>query len=325
MIPDISILISTRSRSASLRETLEHILRADSRGVSLEVIVVDNGSTDDTCAMVQTFDARLKVRYIFEPAGEGYGKGASLNRAFELPDLGSIIAVLDDDMTVDPGWVQGVIAICNRWPEKDIFTGRSRVNVKPAELPGWLSHPKVYAWTLSVLDRGPKDLELNEGGSISGNHFWIRRRVLEHHPRFEQIWNPELGFFNSLFDRGCQGMYGPDASVVHRIQPHLVDPNWAVKRAMNVGTTTARMRLIPYRDKIKASRSLRRHPVLGRLFCTLQWTRWAMVLVAARLVPGDRRIQWRILGTQWTVYYSELLRISLTHPDYRWLMLRRRA
>jgi len=30
---------------------------------------------------------------------------------------------LDDDMTVSPGWLTGDVAICERWPDCDFFTG----------------------------------------------------------------------------------------------------------------------------------------------------------------------------------------------------------
>lgn len=316
---ELSVFICTRDRPESLSETLR-ALECSGRGVvPFEVVVIDNGSGPGTRRTVLEWSRHLVIRYLVEPESAGYGKGPGLNRALALPALGRLIVVLDDDMSVDEHWMRGVISISDRWRDCDVFTGRSRIDLNVWKLPEWLEDPRIRGWILSVVDHGPKDSELREGGMICGNHFWFRSSVVRPDVRFESIWNPELGFCNTLFERGCRGMYGPEASVVHRIQDALLNPVSAVGRARKVGRTTARMRMIPYRERVNAARLMKRHPLIGRLFCAAQWIRWNLPSIVVPLMRESDRIRWNILVAQWTSYYFELLRLSWTREEYQWL------
>ena len=102
--PQISVIVCTRNRSDSLSITLEHLAAADQSDIRVEVIVVDNGSCDETRRVALSFSERLHERYIFEPKLGVYGKCHALNKALEAENLGEIIVVLDDDMTVRTDW-----------------------------------------------------------------------------------------------------------------------------------------------------------------------------------------------------------------------------
>ena len=321
---DLSVVICTHNRADSLRETLEALLRADDAGVAYEVIVVDNGSTDRTPAVVDSFRARLAVRYLYEPVVAEGGKGRSLNRALESGSLGRIVAVIDDDISVDPGWHKSALAICGRWPDYDFFAGPIRIDRPPETLPRWILDPPIKGWMLAVLDHGPRDVPLRDGGAFAGGHFWFRSSVLTDDIRFEEIWFTEPPFYNLLLERGHKGMYGPDASAVHRFQNHLLDPDLAIKRARETGISAARMRLQPYRHCIKAARLCHRYPLLARLFCAAQVVRWGAVRLSCLFGTGDSRIRRRILAAQGISYYSEVLRLCSSIEDYR-VFGRRRA
>ena len=53
--PAVSVIIATYNRAALLRETIDSILNQRFR--DFELIVVDDGSTDDTARIVRTFAA----------------------------------------------------------------------------------------------------------------------------------------------------------------------------------------------------------------------------------------------------------------------------
>src|SRR6202030_3801357 len=64
---DITVAICTRDRSEVLRAMLERLvsLRLPD-GTTWEVLVVDNGSTDATREIINSFEGRLPIRYVFE-------------------------------------------------------------------------------------------------------------------------------------------------------------------------------------------------------------------------------------------------------------------
>ena len=100
-----SVVICTRDRAASLAETLACLSRLDAGGIEFEVVVVDNGSRDDTVARIGDFRDRLRIRSLHEPEP---GKSHALNRALAAGGLGDVIAFLDDDMSPHRDWLRGV-------------------------------------------------------------------------------------------------------------------------------------------------------------------------------------------------------------------------
>jgi glycosyltransferase involved in cell wall biosynthesis len=84
---------------------LESFSTEDMPMTDCELLVVDNGSTDNTHSMVQLFQARLPcLRYIFE---EQIGASYARNRGWQEA-RGDYIAFLDDDSKVPPQWVKKV-------------------------------------------------------------------------------------------------------------------------------------------------------------------------------------------------------------------------
>ena len=87
----VSVIIPTRNRSALLSQTLRSVLWQ--QDVDLEVIVVDEASTDDTLDVVAAFaDARIRVIRNAAPAGVA----AARNRG-AADALGDWLAFVDDD------------------------------------------------------------------------------------------------------------------------------------------------------------------------------------------------------------------------------------
>jgi glycosyltransferase involved in cell wall biosynthesis len=90
-MPDVSVVIPTRNRPGLLRLSVVSALRQ--RGVDIEVIVVDDASTDDTAQMLSGLGDR-RVR-LLRQASRG-GVSATRNRGIEEAS-GEWIAFLDDD------------------------------------------------------------------------------------------------------------------------------------------------------------------------------------------------------------------------------------
>src|SRR6202043_3935219 len=115
--------------------TLECLASANRDGIRAEVIVVDNAGGDNTKEVANSFSHRIAVRYLYEPETAGYGKVHALNRALSAGGLGEIVAVLDDDMSPHLDWFQGVKAISERWPDKDLFAGNTYIIWPTDEVP----------------------------------------------------------------------------------------------------------------------------------------------------------------------------------------------
>jgi glycosyltransferase involved in cell wall biosynthesis len=315
---DISVVICSRNRAASLQETLTCLASADRAGLRVEVVVVNNGSADATPEVVHAFGDRLPVRHVFEPRQGIYGKSHALNRALDEGRLGNIIAVLDDDMSPHPDWFQGVAALCRRWPDQDLFTGRSYV-VWPANSPPATVQSRVLAtWMFSIIDNGHEDKPMGNSRWFSGNHFWFRSRCLTTGIRFEDIWLTEPKFMLDLVEMGYGAVSGPDAVVGHRIQEDLLKETVIRERATMVGRSNADVRLRPYRHSVKQAHDLRQHPLLGRLFCCGKLVQAGLSWVRAKMHWSARdRFVATVIALERLTYHEQLLRTAAQMPEYR--------
>src|SRR4051812_3505416 len=97
MAPQVSIVLPTHNRTSMLQQALGCAL--DQEGVDLEVIVVDDGSSDDTPEVLgRVEDERLRVIRNERPQGVSRARNSAIERA-----NGDWIAFLDDDDLWAPG------------------------------------------------------------------------------------------------------------------------------------------------------------------------------------------------------------------------------
>ncbi len=95
-------MIPTYRRSARLRQLLECFVTQ--RGDALaEVIVCDDGSADDTAAVVESFEGRLPIKYRSQP-DLGYRAGQARNLGIRVA-TGEVLVFVDDDVLVADDFV----------------------------------------------------------------------------------------------------------------------------------------------------------------------------------------------------------------------------
>jgi len=108
MTVDVSVIVPTYNREEELRLCLNALSGQSLRPDRFEVLVIDDGSSDDTAKVVETFrgSTRLDVRYYFQA---NRGPAAARNRGGEMA-RGELIAFTDDDCRPNPDWLEGLLA-----------------------------------------------------------------------------------------------------------------------------------------------------------------------------------------------------------------------
>jgi glycosyltransferase involved in cell wall biosynthesis len=182
--PKVTVLIPTYNCAKYLPQAVESALKQSYQ--DFEVLVIDDGSTDDTAAIVRGLTARHpeKVRYIHqENAGLAEARNAGIKAA-----QGELIALLDaDDMWLPERLQKGVAAI-----EADPSIGLVHANITRISESG------------DILDT-PARVE----GTFKGNMFLpiFLRQVHISCPTvmFRKACCEKVGYFDSYLTRlGCE-------------------------------------------------------------------------------------------------------------------------
>ena len=213
MMPSsISVLICTYNRALRLDETLTALRSVripDS--CSVELAVVDNNSTDETPAVLARHARRLPFPLITAEETR-QGKSFALNTGLALT-RGDIVALTDDDVVPDAGWLEG-IARAFRRPGLTFAFGKV--------LPRWqqppprilLRHEAQAIWgPLALVDYGNREVRYvpDRFGAdrfpIGANLAFAREALLR-----VGGWRNDLGKVdNSL-------IAGEDYEIFHRLQ-----------------------------------------------------------------------------------------------------------
>src|SRR5262245_57170988 len=227
-----TVLISTYNRANLLAEMLDSLARNTTTGLTWNVIVVDNNSTDRTFEVGSSRIAGYPVQllYIFEPR---QGKSHALNTGLAATGA-SIVIFTDDDVRVSEGWVE---ASCRPILEdaRIDYTGGPVLPIWEKPCPSWLDRSRSDLWgTLAILDYGAEPFIFEERRRVPlGANMAVRRSLIERiggfDPRLGRRGNSLLGqeqaeFFCRSRAIGARGLYVPEMWLHHHV------PAWRLTR-----------------------------------------------------------------------------------------------
>src|SRR3954467_686876 len=105
----VSVIITTRNRSKYLKEAIESVLAVCGRKFDIEIIVVDDGSTDDTPEVLKQYS----VVYL---RTSGIGMANARNTGLRAA-TGDFVTLLDDDDVWLPNNIAAQIELFEQHPE----------------------------------------------------------------------------------------------------------------------------------------------------------------------------------------------------------------
>jgi len=107
--PRVSVVVAVYNAEETVRDCVEALLQLDYRPDRLELLCVDNGSTDRTPSILTTYGTRLRILRQAK-RGPAAARNEGLRHA-----TGEIVAFSDADCVVDRAWLRHLIApLCDR-------------------------------------------------------------------------------------------------------------------------------------------------------------------------------------------------------------------
>jgi glycosyltransferase involved in cell wall biosynthesis len=288
--PTVSVIIATRNRSLLFARMLQSLDRAlSTASVDAQVVVVNNGSTDTTAAVIDDWIRRAPGRLAcFAPQP---GKAHALNQALRLVRA-PLLAFTDDDVEVQPQWLQAILGFFVEHPEYGAAMGRVLV---PPHVTDPALHARIAHYgTLPFFDRGDA---VSDGKHLYGCNMVVRRTVLE-----------QVGPFNERLGVGASGMH-EDGDLARRILRSRVRigymPNVVVYHAVEPERLTLEhFRIVHLR---RACSRFEMDPNRGWGSRLAHWLGAAVLFVWWSLLRNSRQIM-RARGQ--LICHTELLRLQ---------------
>ena len=216
-----SIVIATYNRADELPNTLKS-LTEQRVSDTWEVIVVDNNSSDATREVVLEAARNFPVdlRYVLE---KEQGRSAALNAGIKIA-RGEIIAVTDDDVRVDPSWLNNsAVALDSLGCD---YVGGKALPIWGGPRPDWLPDRGGKHWgVIALLDYGPEPIEFGNRVPL-GVNMVFRRECFERAGLWDNSIGRKAGTLLGQEVRewaqrgraaGLRGFYSPDLIVHHVI------------------------------------------------------------------------------------------------------------
>lgn len=212
MTPDVSIVIPTYNRARSLERALRSIGKYPF-GSTFDVTVIDDGSPDDTCEVLRRLQPEMPYTLFFHTQ-PNTGPATARNLGISAT-TGRVVAFLDDDHEVLPGWLDALCA-----PLSD--PGIGIVNGKNDSVPDG----GIAARYACLRDaREAEKVAADKTRYLTSGNAAIRRETLEATGGFDPAYravfkgvapggeDTDLGM--RICDLGLKIAYRPDAHTLH--------------------------------------------------------------------------------------------------------------
>jgi glycosyltransferase involved in cell wall biosynthesis len=274
--PLASVIVCTRNRPQSILITLRSLLAMHYQ--PFEVVVIDNAPDSDATkdAVLAAHAGDPRVRYVREPRP---GLSCARNRGLAEAS-GDIVAFTDDDVTVDPWWLNGIVRGFHAVPDVACVTGMAATaQLENAEQ---LYFHLREAWG-AVCERRVFDLGENRDASPlypyspgifgAGANFAVSRAVMKEVGGFDEALGAgtvsgggeDLEIFMRIILSGNRIVYEPAAIVSHYHRTDLAELTRQM-RAYGTGNTAALTAIMLRVPRARRDVPLRIVPGVLRIF-----------------------------------------------------------
>ncbi len=125
--PFVSVIVPAHNEGEVIERTLRSLINSNYPKSRLEIIVANDGSTDDTAKRVRSFAARHRkqatIRLVTRP---NRGKAEALNYAIRRRSKGSLVMCLDADSLVHQDCIKNSVRY---FRDKEVVATASNVNI----------------------------------------------------------------------------------------------------------------------------------------------------------------------------------------------------
>lgn len=243
-----SVIVCTHNRAKYLENCLQKLAAQNYPSDKLEILVIDNNSSDDTSACVK----QIKNNYPFTlnyhleiPLGLSYARNAGLRHA-----KGEIIIYIDDDALPETNnWIKNIVAAYEE--DADLAAAGGEILAiwpndgnAPNSIAKLLYGPLSISPQKIIVDTAASPRHLPWGANISFRKSTLTGFGLSFDSNLgrsgDQILSGEESLLSlELIKRKKKVLHLSEARVLHHIQKERLSSEWFLKHALSQGISEA--------------------------------------------------------------------------------------
>lgn len=237
----LSVVICTRNRSLCLERCLDSLALQTAEAGVFEILVIDNGSTDDTVELLNTYKKRIGNLSVYVESRVGLS--VARNRAIK-ESCGDLIAYIDDDAIAEERWVERIID-CWDIHQPDCLGG-SIIPIWEVEKPRWLH--KSLEGSYSVMEYAKSSCFMENGDHPWGANIIFNKQSLINTGGFPEdlgrvggklLSGEEKWVCEKIYANNGKIWYEPRIQVQHFVPKERLNPAWIRRRIYWGGMTEA--------------------------------------------------------------------------------------
>ena len=235
----ISICVCTYNRAHILPYCLDSLINLKvPAGCEVEILFVDNNSSDNTKDVVDYYSRRSPITIIYF---HELHQGASMARNRATSEArGDYVAFLDDECVVRPDWLEIIVADIDEFAPY-IIGGPYIGALLSRKTPKWFKREYGDAYFLAYnFKRGYQKEFLASGGNMVLHRSVYATRQFDQNlgPKGNEMKFGEETFLQKYFlseNAGAMVFYEPRIEVAHYILPHKMSLSYHARRQMELG------------------------------------------------------------------------------------------
>jgi len=303
----LSVIIVTKNRAHHIAPCLDSIAAAFARAAPLdaEIVIVNNGSTDNTAAAIFDWSTAntVPIRALWEPRP---GKARGLNLALRVA-RGDLLAFTDDDCRLHPEYVNDLLR--HDAADNELVLRGGRVELyDPTDLPLTINispTPKRWSPADPVIYATLYDSIL--AGELNGCNIAMRRELVDRLGPFDEDFGPgsrvgsndDVEYWFRACAKNVTFEYVSDMTVFHHHERKTNEQAAAVYRRYTIGW-----------GGVHAKYPLKDYGYYREVYRDLR----AILRGNNVLLPGFSRTDKLICEARgaWRYFWAQLTRLSLT-------------
>lgn len=249
----LTVLFATYNRAHLLSSVLRDFCGLIQPPGGWKLVIVDNGSADDTKDVIASFIQQLPLTYVFEPRP---GKNRALNSGLSYLE-GDLVVFTDDDVLPKADWLVQMRLAADAHPEFSVLGGVifPKWEIPPEE---WITKwniplGPVFSITGPKLEEGPISPH-----AVFGPNMAVRTDIFTQGYRFEESIGPsrsnypmgsETEFTKRLLKLGHRAWHCRNSIVYHVIRSSQMRKDWVLQRMIRFGRGEFRQSVSDWRAR----------------------------------------------------------------------------